>query len=130
MTGTEFLTFVLLAFTVGRLTRFVCMDTLWEEWRERLIAHFEERTPKGRSRDFLARKISELLTCPWCVSIWLSAIVLVVSRQAEIHFGWGIESLPLPVWQWLGLSMFAVMFIEWTDGERQVAVRQNPERGH
>ena len=38
MTGTEFLTFLLLSFVVGRVTRFVFLDTLWEEWRERIIA--------------------------------------------------------------------------------------------
>lgn len=126
-----------MVFANARVTRFIIADDLWKELRESIvdrlkhpaIAGHRGRHPqtdeieyKGRRRMYLHLKLADLLTCPWCVSVYLSAAMLVVSRQAEIHFGWGIDSIPLPLWTWLALSMASVLLIEITDGIKQVQV--------
>jgi hypothetical protein len=126
-----------IVFATARTTRFITADDLWKELRvaivQRLqhpaIAAHRDRNPqtdevefKSRREMYLHMKAAELLTCPWCVSVYLSAAILIVSRQAEIHFGWGVDSIPLPVWTWLALSMAATLLIEFTDGLKQVMI--------
>lgn len=54
-----------------RVTRFVVDDTLWEGTRLRLlnwlVPYRNRKVPMWRI------KLSDLLTCYWCVGIWASA---------------------------------------------------------
>lgn len=58
-----FLHLVLIGGATARLVRLVQADTILDRPRARL-----QRTLEGR-------KISELLWCPWCLSIWVGGLV-------------------------------------------------------
>lgn len=104
-------TFVILAFAVYRITRFLIHDTLIEKqrlWVYRKIAKAVPaegggyRIPEGRT------KLLELLQCPWCLSIWIAAgTVFAASRR---------RSIPLPVIYFPALGGAAVYIWDHIDG--------------
>jgi len=120
--------FILLALVVGRVTRYITSDTMFEETRDRLViwlkdpvqSQNDDGTFKARSKrkQVLGGKLGELITCPWCVSIYVSAGTVFVHRLI-------VEPLPQPVWWWLALSMTAVLFIEFTDGVREIILKKD-----
>lgn len=66
---------VLDALAVWRIVRFVQRDSLVEEPREALINRYGHL------------KIAELLTCPWCLSIWVAAGVVLARAAAPRVWG-------------------------------------------
>lgn len=116
----EFFEFLILALVVARVTRFVVLDELIAGTRDRVIFWLQLRVdedlelPPSRSQR-IKQKISILLECPWCVSIYVAAVVVLIHL-----FGPFVDPLPLPVWYWLALSMAAVILIEIVDGVKQV----------
>lgn len=119
------LAFVIVVAAVARVTRFITSDSLWEELRAKWLGWLQDTKgsdgePKSKRTYFLHRKIATLMDCSWCVSLYVSAAALVAHR---IFVG----SFAIPVWTWLAVSMFAVCIIEFNDGEKLVAVRQNRE---
>lgn len=64
------------ALAVWRIVRFIQRDSLIEEPREALINRYGHL------------KISELLTCPWCLGIWVAAGV--VGARAVAPRVWGM----------------------------------------
>jgi len=66
-----------------RLTRLVVEDGIWAPTRERLLsALWATATQDGpRWRVFLAGKLYELLTCPWCVGVWAALVIVCVWRR-------------------------------------------------
>lgn len=131
------LLFVVLTFTVMRVTRFIWMDDLIKEPRVALkgwlqLGHIPDDivgTPNMEEwlntyhnehprRELFRRKAFDLIDCGWCISIWVSALTVVaVYLFTDV-------SLPLPVFWWLALSGAAVALLEWTDGERNVILKQ------
>lgn len=69
-----------------RVTRLVVEDTIWEDTRDRLITRLQR---KERGFGF---KVSVLLGCPFCVSVW-------VASAAWVLLWIFTDSLPLP-WLW------------------------------
>lgn len=63
------------ALAVWRIVRFVQRDSLVEELREALINRYGHL------------KIAELLTCPWCLSIWVAAGVVIARAAAPRVWG-------------------------------------------
>ena len=120
--------FVLLAFTIFRVTRFVTSDDLIQEPRDAvwswLMLHGMPDPPENRgwSAPLWRRKLSTLIECAWCASIWVSGLTVIVLL-------WVVDyDIPLPLFWWPALSGAAVILQEFTDGEKLVAVRQNPEK--
>lgn len=64
------------ALATWRIVRFIQRDSLIEEPREELINRYGHL------------KISELLTCPWCLGIWVAAGV--VGARATTPRLWGM----------------------------------------
>lgn len=83
---------------VHRITRLVTADLVTRPWRTRLIRSAYERSDnelRGYALnaneasldalphdDDLAPKLATLVTCPWCVSIYAAAGVLLARRYA------------------------------------------------
>lgn len=82
MSGLSLIAF--LSLVSYRVTRFVVIDTIWEDTRRKLHIKVLGYQPR-RWRD----KLHELLTCPYCISVWIAAGTVIVAD-------W-FASVPLPV---------------------------------
>lgn len=90
---------ILTGLVTYRVTRFLIDDTLIDSPRawvhHRLLARSHRLFPTP------ARvKVYELLTCPFCLSIWVSAAVIAATTI--------VTSVPLPLWMWLGAATVSV----------------------
>lgn len=91
---------ILTGLVTYRVTRFVIDDTLIDTPR----AWFHHRLLTRTHRLFPTKarvKVYELLTCPFCLSVWVAAGTVVVTNM--------VVSVPLPVWMWLGAAAVALM---------------------
>jgi hypothetical protein len=96
---------VVLGLVVYRVTRFIVLDTLIETPRE--AVHNWLMTRKG----WWGPKIAELVGCPWCVSVWVSAGAIAATE-------WFTDTdVIMPVWAWLGAAAVAVLAYNVTDAE-------------
>lgn len=78
MTLSLFLTFAIFSFFVWRVTRYLMRDSMLEETRFKVEHYFGSRSDR-----FLYRKINELISCPWCVSVWVAGGLTVAWRLTE-----------------------------------------------
>lgn len=74
--GSSFAALAVDALAVHRLVRLVQDDSLLDRPREWML------------RRWSAQMMAELLTCPWCLSIWVAAGV--VGARAVCPLGWGV----------------------------------------
>lgn len=102
------ITCVLWAFAAFRVTRFLIEDSLIEEPREwirrKLIGH-----PTGAPMPVWRRKLLELIECPWCMSVWVSAATVLLGSLL-----WDAPRPPLLV-EWVvvcGMSIAIYMAVE------------------
>jgi len=76
---------------VHRLTRLATKDSITSPWRSRLIAaaygspdaarreaDHEEDWHRKLALDDNPPKLAELLTCRWCMSVWIAGAVMLV----------------------------------------------------
>lgn len=83
------------AYRVGRL---IALDTIWEGWREKLLGWLTT----GKKLSVWKLKVSELITCPFCITGWTA---LAVTIAVDI-----VHRLPLiGVW-WLATWVGALLF--------------------
>lgn len=64
---------LILAFVVYRICRVATVDAISDPWRAWLYQTIQNREPTNRS---LLRWAFKLLTCPYCLGVWLSFIVV------------------------------------------------------
>jgi len=99
------------ALAIARLTRLVTSDVITEPARERLVCwtyrrHGDEgEAPATGWVDFSgadpdAPKLAKLVTCPWCVSVYLGAAVVVLRRWLP---GWHLIARGLAASEVAGL---------------------------
>jgi hypothetical protein len=93
---------VLLSLAVYRVTRFIIRDTLIDAPRNWLYGKLV--TPGHPFLD----KVYELLDCPYCLGIWISAFSVAIAR----HY----TPVSLPVFVWLAVAGGAM--IVWRIVER------------
>lgn len=86
---------ILLSLVVYRVTRFVLRDTLIETQRDWVYGKLLD-PPKPWSD-----KLFELLSCPYCLSIWFAAAAVVGADQ--------YTSVPLPWATWLAVAAGAMV---------------------
>ena len=82
---------IVYALAVARFTGLVTLDTITEPIRDRIIVALDD-TP-GSGGAWLAK----LVTCPWCASIWISAVA------APVAYNWGTSP-------WLLVPALALVF--------------------
>jgi hypothetical protein len=61
----NFITLVILSLAAFRLTRFVTTDTIFNRQRSFIWRKFPPESTK----------LGYLITCPWCIGVWLSSLV-------------------------------------------------------
>lgn len=93
---------VVLSLVTWRVTRFVLHDTLIEGLRSKTLGWL------GRAPQPLWRlKLMELLTCPYCFSVWVAAGACVA---------WDIyTSLPAPMFVWLAVCAGTMVVWRWVE---------------
>ena len=97
------LLFLIWVLSAYRITRFFIRDTIIEAFRFRLHdALLERAEPTPMSADLTHKqgaylKAHELLSCPACLSVWVSAAVLAGHRIL-------VGPFPIPVLMWLAVS--------------------------
>lgn len=84
----EFYILLILSLTTYRVTRFLLLDTLIESQRVWVY-----NAVLGKRPGAIRNKIHELITCKFCLSIWIAAgAVATTERYVDLH---------LPVFLWL-----------------------------
>lgn len=89
---------ILLGLVTYRVSRFIVLDSLIDAQRDWAFAKLETRT------SWWAEKLYELITCPYCITIWVAAGATVATRMF-------VGSFPMPVWVWLGAA--TVSLVAW-----------------
>ena len=74
-----------------RVSRFIVLDTLIDEARNWVLSWLEMRPNP------LTVKLIDLLGCPYCITIWVSAAT--VAATAAVGY-----DLPVPIWTWLAVA--------------------------
>lgn len=82
---------IVLALACYRVTRFVIRDTLLDGGRDRVHHWLLTRRWKG-----VNVKLYELITCPFCLSIWVAA-GMVAATDA-------VADVTTPIWMWLAAA--------------------------
>jgi len=127
-----FFTFILMSWVVARVARFIANDTLWEGTRDKLLEWLRDPiksqdddgtvTARGSRVMFVREKAAELIECVYCNSMWVSA-------GAVLGVLWFTDaSMPLPLFWWPALSMAAIAIVEWTDGTREIILKQDQSK--
>jgi len=98
------------ALVTWRVSRFIIADDLIKGTRGKVIGWLNQPR-ESRFQDFLADKGFTLLTCAWCVSIYVSAGYLLLTRWLAV------DSVPVPVWTWLAVSALSIVPYQWADGD-------------
>jgi hypothetical protein len=105
----SWLLLIMMSWTAYRIGRLVVLDTIWEGWRERLLGWLTT----GKKLRVWKLKLSELLTCPFCVTGWTA---LAVTIAVDI-----VQRLPLiGLWwfsTWVG-ALFIWGLIDSDEGPR------------
>lgn len=112
------------ALVTWRVTRFIVADDLIEGTRKKVLDFLGPQRPLHPWRDFWCGKAYTLLTCPWCVSIYVSAGYLALSRWLVV------DSIPVPVWTWLAIGALSIIPYQFTDGDWIVSVKKQDEHKH
>lgn len=102
-----------------RVSRFIGKDDLIMGTRQRILGWLDQPR-ESKVRNQLADKAWYLITCPWCLSIWVSAGTLFASRL------FWVDSIPAPIWTWLGVGALSLIPFQFTDGDWELTVRQAP----
>lgn len=103
---------VVLAFAAYRVNRFIIRDTLIEVQRDWLLKRIVRNWATDHEGDIIPEpmalaqglipkwrlKLHEVLTCPWCMSVWVSA--------GTVGLAWLTWDHPRPplLWEWLSVA--------------------------
>lgn len=113
----SWLAFVILIGTVWRVTRFIHKDDLIGGTRKKVIERLESHPSPDepgydddKAKNLIAFKLWLLLTCPWCIGIYVSAGALIGYRIF-------VDDIPMPVYTWLAIAAFQLVPYNYLDGE-------------
>lgn len=109
------------ALVTARVTRFITKDDLIMGTREKVLNALSQPR-ESKLRFLIEEKLWYLVSCVWCVSIYVSAGSLLLSRLL-----W-VDSVPAPVWSWLAVGMLAVVVLQFTDGDWEATVTHAPPK--
>ena len=73
-----------------RLTRLICLDEISEPWRTSLLRRFPPSDDRGTT---VHRWPVRWVNCPWCVSVWTSAVLTLAVQGAGYSYGWAFDAI-------------------------------------
>lgn len=87
-----------------RVTRFIIRDTLIDGLRWKVRTKLLNGDPS-----LVRQKLMELLSCPYCLGIWVSAGAVGITLA--------FDDLPQPVWSWLAVAAIALAFWRYIEAD-------------
>lgn len=87
----DLLTFAILAFATYRVTRFIGLDTMFEDTRDIFVHWLDVRRRNATNRwaRLLYRKTHDLIVCAFCVSFWVAVSWLAFwAAISDYDFDW------------------------------------------
>ena len=107
----ELVRYIILSAVVYRVSRFIIMDTGFMDWLtgrvdeggERITVDKHDDPVSWRQLNFVKRKTAELMGCPWCVTVWIAAAVVLLTWLFS-------DDLPMPWFYWPALSAGGLVF--------------------
>lgn len=107
----ELLTFIVLSAATYRIARFLVLDSLIDEWRDRLYLKLLPPIP-GTTLSLWRRKVADLMTCSYCATVWVAAAVTVFwSLVLADWIGWAFLIV------WPAVSAGSLVFWTYIDSE-------------
>lgn len=104
----DLLDLVVLSLVTYRLSRFIVLDSLIDGTRDRA---YERLTSPDRLSTFRL-KLVDLLTCNFCITIWVSAVVCAGWAWIDGHWpGWAF------IYVWLAVAAGALLPWAYIDSE-------------
>lgn len=97
-------TLIVLSAVVYRVSRFLVLDTLIDEPRDKLLDQLERR------QGLVYSKLFDLIGCPFCISVWVAAGAVAVHHYA-------VDDVPVPIWTWLAVATGSLVFWAVIDDE-------------
>jgi hypothetical protein len=88
--------FVVLALAIARITGLIATDDITAPIRNRIVYR------QGRVADRRG-KIADLITCQWCVSIWVAAVLVVAAHLWSGHLWFSLIATGLACSQVTGM---------------------------
>lgn len=98
---------IVLSLVVYRVARFIVLDSLIDGTRENITVWLGHRSHRWW------HKLLELIGCPFCVTIWISAFTLIAYRIF-------VDDFPIPVFTWLAVAAGALIpwrIIDWEEDD-------------
>lgn len=89
---------VLAVLTVARIVRLIADDTITEPFREAVVRRFGPDS-----------KITTLVTCPWCLSVYVGAVV------APVTVWWGDNRAVISGWLLAAASHLTGIGARWVE---------------
>jgi len=81
-------TFVVLSFATYRIGRFLLLDSLIDEWRDRLYLKLTVTAPDQPLPTWRS-KLVDLLTCSYCITVWIALFVTLFWSLVVVDWiGW------------------------------------------
>lgn len=81
------------------------LDTLIDVPRDKVMGWLEMHPNR------LNAKILELIGCPWCITIWVSAATVIVHNYVVDN------GVAVPVWTWLAVAVGSLLLWHVLDSE-------------
>lgn len=94
---------VVMSAVTYRIARFLVLDTIIDEPRDKFVDWLAGHP------NYVTLKIQELLTCPYCITIWISAAVCGYVEYWG-HLNWWLL-------QWLAVATGALVFWHYIDAK-------------
>lgn len=92
----EFIWLIVIAFASYRITRFLVIDSLTENLRNKIHAWLANTRSQFRLVTWVANKLVELTSCTFCAGVWVTALL----------YSWllGIGPWDWPREAWIGFA--------------------------
>lgn len=105
---------IVMAVATYRVTRLVVGDTIWEGWRDKFKQwayvdpenHVWRKIPGRPWLTFWRGKLADLVTCPFCISVWIAGFMYVALKTAD---GWDGTSWVEHGVAWMAVAGGAIM---------------------
>lgn len=103
--GAILLLLFIIIFATFRITRLVYKDTIFAPYRDFVRSYIEKRKESDSLLVVFARILDKLINCPWCSSVWVSVLVLLLISSsifgAMLAFLFAVSGIVCLMFAWI-----------------------------